>query len=428
MTIQSASHKVNQIIDTTFRQEGGRALATLIGSLGDFELAQDVLQEAFIIALERWPQEGVPANPAAWIVTAARRKAIDRLRRANTLARKQPLLQSLVEFELYHEVTPTAETFPDERLKLIFTCCHPALGMEAQVALTLHTLGGLSTPEIASAFLVPEPTMAQRLVRAKRKIREAGIPYAVPPAHRLSERLEGVLAVLYLIFNAGYTASLGDSLIRRELCTEAIRLGRALVSLLDQEKSLEQEPEALGLLALMLLHDARRNGRVGPQGEMIVLEEQNRALWDKAQIEEGSAILERALLMRQPGSYQIQAAISALHSQAARPADTDWQQISMLYCELVRINKSLVVKLNWAVAMAMANEPVYGLKLLDELATEGGLESYYLFHAARADLLRRAGQWQAAHTAYTQALNLTQNAVEQAFLQGRLAQVHSHLA
>lgn len=420
---------VHASIERTFRQEGGRVRAALISQLGDFELAEDALQEAFLVALERWPRDGVPTNPAAWLLTAARHKAIDRLRRATVLARKQEILQSLAELEQQSvEQDPVeAESFPDERLKLIFTCCHPALHLDVRVALTLHTLGGLTTPEIANAFLVSETTMAQRLVRAKRKIRDAGIPYAVPPAERLGERLDGVLAVLYLIFNAGYTASLGNTLIRHDLCAEAIRLGRALVTLLADEPSLQAEAEALGLLALMLLHDARRDARVSFQGEMIVLEEQDRSLWDKDQIAEGTALLEQALAMHKPGSYQIQAAIAALHSQAARPEETDWLQIAMLYCELVKIHRSLVVKLNWAVAVAMASSPTRGLAMLDELDATGGLKNYYLFHAARADLLRRAENWQAAQAAYCQALHLTHNAVEQAFLNRRLAEVQANL-
>ena len=420
---QNLNRPLDQIMEETFRREGGRVLAALIGRLGDFELAEDALQEALISALERWPQDGLPDNPAAWLVTAARRKAIDRLRRANTLARKQVLLQTLAEPEEYEEVAPAADPFPDERLKLIFTCCHPALNMETRVALTLHTLGGLTTPEVASAFLVPEPTMAQRLVRAKRKIREAGIPYAVPASAKLAERLDGVLAVVYLIFNAGYSASLGDSLIRQELCAEAIRLGRALIALLENEPSLQQEPEALGLLALMLLHDSRREARLGPAGEMVVLEEQDRSRWNKNQIAEGLEILDRALALRKPGPYQIQAAISALHAQASRPQDTDWYQISMLYCELVNHNRSPVVRLNWAVAVAMATTPAKGLTMLAELETEAGMPDYFPFHAARADLLRRAGDWQAALAAYRQALTLTQNAVEQAFLERRIAEM-----
>ncbi len=425
--MNSEKQPIVQTIEHIYRQDAGRVLATLIGSLGDFELAQDALQEALIVALERWGQDGLPHNPAAWLVTTARRKAIDKIRRNNVFSRKQTLLQTLVETETYEEITSCPETFPDERLKLIFTCCHSALGIETQVALTLHTVGGLTTPEVARAFLVPEPTMAQRLVRAKRKIREAGIPYVVPPPDKIAERLEGVLAVLYLIFNAGYTASLGDSLQRRELCAEAIRLTRALVMLLAQTPSSGEEPEAPGLLALMLLHDARHQARTSPQGELILLDEQDRSLWDKNQIEEGVAILERALKLHRPGVYQLQAAISALHCQVARPEDTDWLQISLLYHQLLKLNQSPVVQLNWAVAVAMASEPARGLVLLNELDDKGSLKSYYLFHAARADLYRRAGDWQAAHAAYSQALSLTQNVVEQTFLQKRLAEVQTKL-
>ena len=406
-------------------------LAALIGRLGDFELAEDVLQESLLTALERWPVEGVPPNPAAWLVTVARHRAVDRLRRANVLARKQAVLQAEAEQE-YNEVAAPAEDslspFPDERLKLIFTCCHPALKMETQIALTLHTLGGLTTGEVADAFLVPETTMAQRLVRAKRKIKEAGIPYAVPPAARLTERLDGVLAVLYLIFNAGYTVGVGDSLIRRELCSEAIRLARALVSLLTHEPTLNSEPEALGLLALMLLHDSRRTARVGSAGELIVLEEQDRSSWDRVQIDEGVALLEKALLAQRPGPYQLQAAISAIHSGAARAEDTDWLQIALLYGELVKLNRSPVVRLNWAVAVAMASTPQRGLHFLAELEADPAMPDYYLFHAARADLLRRATDWQAAEVAYLQALALTHNAVEQAFLQRRLTEVRAKLS
>jgi len=422
------NHAISQLVEEIFRQEGSKVLAALIGRLGDFELAQDVLQEAFVTALERWPHEGVPVNPAAWLVTTARHRAIDRLRRASVGLRKQKLwqTQTQIETEEYNEITFAAESFPDERLKLIFTCCHPALNLDARVALTLHTLGGLTTPEIALAFLVPETTMAQRLVRAKRKIKEAGIAYAVPPPHHLNERLDGVLAVLYLIFNAGYNASLGQSLVRPELCAEAIRMNRALISLLQNEPMLGEEPEVLGLLALMLLHDSRREARTGPQGEMIVLEEQDRTRWNRSQIVEGHAMLDSALALRRPGPYQIQAAISALHSQAAQAQDTDWYQISMLYAELVRYNQSPVVRLNWAVAVAMATTPARGLEMLTEL--EAGLQNYYLFHAARADLLRRAENWQAAQVAYRQALSLTQNGIEQAFLQRRLDELQTMLS
>lgn len=412
------SQSIHQAIDRVFRQEAGRVRASLMASLRDFELVEDVLQEAFIVAIERWSADGLPRHPDAWLITTARRKAIDYLRRRSVLARKQEQLQMLAELEQQSEIVDdSSDPFPDERLKLIFTCCHPALSMEARVALTLHTLGGLTTPEIANAFLVPEPTLAQRLVRAKRKIRDSGIPYAIPQAQQLAERLDGVLAVIYLIFNAGYTASMGDELIRQDLCTEAIRLGRAMVKLLPDE------PEVLGLTALMLLHDARWIARVSLQDELITLEEQDRSLWNKAQIEEGTALLERALLMHRPGFYQIQAAISALHSQAEHPEDTDWLQIAVLYGELLKRNNSLVVRLNWAVALAMASEPERGLAVLDELDARGDLQRYYLFHASRADLLRRAGDWRASREAYHKALSLTQNAIERAFLQRRLEEV-----
>lgn len=415
---------IQRVVADTFHQEGGRILAALIGSLRDFELAEDALQDAMLVALERWPLEGVPRNPSAWLTTAARNKAIDRLRRASTLARKQELLQELVEQERQEEVAEMEEqAIPDERLKLMFTCCHPALALDARVALTLHTLGGLSTPEIASAFLVPLPTMAQRLVRAKRKIRDAGIPYRVPPTEVLGERVEAVFYVVYLVFNEGYTASSGNELIRRELCDEAIRLARVLVMLLTQERLLDEVPEALGLLALMLLIDARRNARVGPDGELVLLEEQDRSLWNAQQIQEGTTLLERALRMKRVGPYQIQAAINALHAQAARAGDTDWTQIAALYGVLLQMTPSPVIELNRAVAIAMADGPLRGLALLDQPALGKTLRDYHLFHAARADLLRRAGRFDQARDAYLLALKLCQNERERAFLRRRLAEV-----
>jgi RNA polymerase sigma-70 factor, ECF subfamily len=366
----------------------------------------------------------VPANPGAWITTTARNRAIDRLRRRRRLVEKAEILQR--EAEIDAEVAarePAAggddEMSPmlDDRLRLIFTCCHPALALDARVGLTLRTLGGLTTPEIARAFLVPEPTLAQRLVRAKKKIREAGIPYQVPPDHLLPERLDGVLRVVYLIFNEGYGATSGDSLVRRELSAEAIRLGRVLCQLMPDE------PEALGLLALMLLHDARREARVGPAGEIVLLDDQDRSRWERAKIEEGWALLDRALRMRRPGPYQLQAAIASLHDAAATPSATDWTQIAALYAGLVAMTPSPVIELNRAVAVAMADGPGAGLAIADAIAATGQLDGYPYLHAARADLLRRLGRQDDAAAAYRRARELTANTAEQAFLDRRLAEV-----
>ncbi|QBD76417.1 RNA polymerase sigma factor [Ktedonosporobacter rubrisoli] len=415
----------HQIVARTFRQEAGRILASLISSVGDFELAQDALQDALLVALERWPREGIPHNPAAWITTIARRKAIDRLRRDNMLARKQMILQELLEREEQREGAEDTEdlAIPDERLKLMFTCCHPALALEAQIALTLQTLGGLSTAEIASAFLVPLQTMAQRLVRAKRKIKEAGIPYRVPGLEVLGERVEAILYVLYLIFNEGYAATSGDKLIRRELCDEAIRLTRILIMLMTQQALHDGLPEAWGLLALMLLHDSRREARVGVDGELILLEAQDRSRWDRRKIQEGLALIEKALPMKRVGPYQLQAAISALHAQAQTPEETDWSQIAALYRLLWRITPSPVVELNWIVAISMVDGPLAGLELLDRPELEKSLSQYHLFHSARADLLRQAGRLKEASAAYQQALSICQNERERAFLNRRLAEV-----
>jgi len=350
------------MVAQTFRQEADRILAGLISVVRDFELAQDALADALLVALERWPVEGIPRKPGAWISRIARRKAINRLHRESTLARKQLLLQEVLEQEEQRGAEELDDLLiPDERLKLLFTCCHPALAQEAQLALTLHTLGGLSTAEIASAFLVPHATMAQRLVRAKRKIKEAGLPYRVPPIEALEERVDAVLFVLYLIFNEGYSATCGQELIRRDLCDEAIRLARVLSMLLAKASLHEALPEALGLLALLLLRDSRRDARVGVDGEPLLLEEQNRSLWDQGKKQEGLAVLGRALRMKKPGSYQIQAAISALHVQAERPEETDWPQIAALYGRLWRLTPSPVIELNRAVAVAMADGPLADL-------------------------------------------------------------------
>ncbi|HKT50313.1 MAG TPA: RNA polymerase sigma factor [Candidatus Angelobacter sp.] len=415
--------EVSNTIEAIFRRESGRIIATLIRIAGSFDVAEEAMQEAFTAALTAWPAKGVPQNPAAWVTAVAHRRLIDHGRRERTRREKQePLIYETPtthqpEAEMQFE--PAEMEYPDDRLRLIFTCCHPAINPEAQIALTLRTLGGLTTPEIARAFLLPEPTLAQRLVRAKRKIAEARIPYEVPPREKISERLQSVQSVIYLIFNEGYAATAGDGLIRRELCAEAIRLARTLCQLLPNE------PENAGLLALMLLHDSRRGARTDKQGRLIVLEDQDRSLWDAAMIREGQQLVSRALGMRRPGPYQLQAAIAAVHSHAETAAETDWQEIAALYRELLRISASPVVALNHAVAVAMSESLEAGLKLVEQAGKAGELRDYHLFHAARADLLRRLGRRAEAASAYGEALRLATNGVEKEFLKRRLDEVLS---
>jgi RNA polymerase sigma-70 factor, ECF subfamily len=411
-------------IATLYRDESGRILATLIRALGDFDLAEDVVQEAFAAALDQWPADGEPDSPRAWLTSIARNKAVDQIRRRRAFADRRDALEALTalaadERAAAGEPPPreAAGLIADDRLRLIFTCCHPSLAAEAQVALTLRTLCGLSTEEIARAFLVPAPTLAQRLVRAKAKIRDAGIPYRVPGPELLHERLEAVTAVVYLVFNEGYAATSGAELLRVDLGAEAIRLARMLAG------QLPDQAEVLGLLALLLLHDARRPARVSPDGDLVLLEDQDRQRWNRAHIEEALPLVERALIGRPVGPYAVQAAIAAVHARAERAADTDWPQIAALYGVLAAIAPSPVVELNRAAAVAMAEGPACGLALLDRLVAENALPRYHLLPAARADLLRRLGRTGEAAAAYREALALAGNEAERRFLARRLAEL-----
>jgi RNA polymerase sigma-70 factor (ECF subfamily) len=409
-----------------FREEHGRAIATLIRVLGNFDLAEEAVADAYVTALERWPADGLPTNPGAWIVTTARNRAIDRARRAQVFAQKAALVARDAAFDASARagaIQAAAEDemhpIPDDQLRLIFTCCHPALAPEASIALTLRTLGGLTTPEIARAFLVPEATLAQRLVRAKKKIRVAGIAYEVPTGERLAERLDAVLRVIYLVFNEGYDASEGEALIRRELCAEAIRLARIVAELMPEE------PEAHGLLALLLLTDARRPARVAADGALVRLEDQERGRWSRSAIEEGTALVERALRAGRVGPYQLQAAIAAVHDEATTADETDWSQILGLYEVLLRVTPSPVIALNRAVAVGEVMGPASGLAAVDALGADPSLAEYRFFHATRADFLRRLGQWTEAADAYQRALALGPNAAEASYLAGRIAEVRS---
>lgn len=430
LSLKDAEHKVisvpNEIapddiairLGDVFRHEAGRVLATLIRLLGDFELAEEALQEAVAAALEQWPLVGMPSNPRAWLVHVARHKAIDRLRRHIRFRAKSRELEREAAIAAAAPITLADEDVEDDMLRPIFTCCHPALNMESRVALTLRAVCTLTTEAVARAFLVSEETMGQRLVRAKRKIREANIPYETPAASMLDERMEGVLAVIYLVYTEGYAVTSGPALVRGDLCSEAIRLGRLL------DRLTPGRPDVQGLLALMLLHDSRRKARVTPDGDIILLEDQDRRLWDRDQIQEGSARLDRALQTPgRPGTYAVQAAIAALHARAPRHEDTDWPQIAGLYGVLLRLHPSPVVELNHAVAISMVDGPAKALDLLDALAARGGLDLYHLLPAARAELFRRLGRNEEARQAYVAALSCAKLAPERRLLEKRLAEL-----
>ncbi len=404
------------MLDSVYRAESGRILATLIRLLGDFDLAEDAVHDAFAAAMERWPQDGVPANPRAWLVSAGRFKAIDALRRRARFDASQEKIAEQLETRAKEGAGAEDEGVEDDRLRLIFTCCHPALAPEARVALTLREVCGLTTEEIARAFLTAAPTLAQRIVRAKAKIRDARIPYQVPSPAELSERLGAVLQVIYLVFNEGYSASSGASVTRAELSGEAIRLGRLLHALLP-------EPEVTGLLALMLLHESRRSARTSPEGELLLLENQDRSLWYREQIAEGVALVEQALASRRFGSYTLQAAIAAVHSEAPCAAETDWAHIVALYTVLARTEPSPVIELNRAVALAMRDGPDAGLRLIEALLAGGELADYHLAHSARADLCRRLGKTAEARSSYERALELAKQEPERRFLEKRLQEL-----
>jgi RNA polymerase sigma-70 factor (ECF subfamily) len=409
-----AAH-VRDKVDAVYRSESRRVLATLIRLLGDFDLAEEGLHDAFAAAVEQWGEKGIPANPRTWLISTGRFKAIDRLRRSEKFeSADSAILDRLLATEMHDQ---SEEGVEDDRLRLIFTCCHPALSPDAQIALTLREVCGLTTEEVAHAFLTPAPTLAQRIVRAKGKIRDARIPYEIPSRRDLPERLDSVLHVIYLVFNEGYLASSGASLTRADLSSEAIRLGRLLMELLP-------EPEAIGLLALMLLHEARRRSRTTPSGEMILLEDQDRSLWDRAQIEEGVALVERALASHRFGPYTLQAAIAAVHAEASSASATDWAQIVGLYDVLLRADASPVIELNRAAAIAMRDGPEAGLALIDAILVRGDLLDYHLAHAARGDLCRRSGRSSEAITSYKRALALATQEPERRFIERRLGQLH----